>query len=743
MQNHSSRSLSISLLIFALLLSPILAQNVLSSSASDVQLLIRTRDGQLNFQIGEIVPLQLAFTTSSHDKYQLDMATYDRSGRLNEDEFIVDPNAGWDDPLKLYYHSYQAFMAGGLRGFEVLTKKPITIDLDLNEWVQFKTPGKYRIKIVSRRVSATRSSLRTGDLNVTSNELTVTIVPATKEWQESTLRAAVEMLASSKQANAMVPRTSDPRSSAAKKLRYLRTADAALEMVHRLTGSDFEWDFEAGLVGSPARDIALEEMEKSLRDPRFPVTGRFLSTMSVLALPKDAIDNVPSQREEAETRFRQELASVIGQKQGNALAVSNSTIIEDAAIHSRLLPAQLKQAMTRELIATFDRLPIEKQAELLEYRWPALDHKEMLPLLRKVAQRYQDFPQLREMNAYQFNNASAAALQHWYEVAPREARSVVIQEILRPKPRFDASVLGVLPDQELPDVDQPLIEHLTSQSDYQVRSNVSSLIQRYATRAVETQVLNFLDPVLGKFECAAQEPLLAYVLTVDSEAARPRLERAMAARGTGFSACNRSLLQRVAALKNHSILQDIAIASLDDPDPQVVASAAEYLGEFGSASAQDPLWARLTTWSDHWKGRESELQYIPGRAIDGQYEANAGSKLMEAIAAGQGWLADETKLRRLIDLSVGQQQRQQAEQYVRTWQTRPWSIQFIPIGQGQLQILQYHETSLQAAKEKLLQFPRGSTFQWSRAGLEGEEEAFQEVSQFVTEHGLKLIASPE
>jgi hypothetical protein len=37
---------------------------------------------------------------------------------------------------------------------------------------------------------------------------------------------------------------------------------------------------------------------------------------------------------------------------------------------------------------------------------------------------------------------------------------------------------------------------------------------------------------------------------------------------------------------------------------------------------------------------------------------------MEALASGRGWLADETKLHRLIDLSVGQQQRQQAEQYL-------------------------------------------------------------------------------
>ena len=60
-------------------------------------------------------------------------------------------------------------------------------------------------------------------------------------------------------------------------------------------------------------------------------------------------------------------------------------------------------------------------------------------------------------------------------------------------------------------------------------------------------------------------------------------------------------------------------------------------------------------------------------------------------------LASEAKLRRLIQLSVGPQQQQQAEGYLLQWQTKPWTIQFIGIGQGQFDIAQYHALSLQAA----------------------------------------------
>ncbi len=216
----------------------------------------------------------------------------------------------------------------------------------------------------------------------------------------------------------------------------------------------------------------------------------------------------------------------------------------------------------------------------------------------------------------------------------------------------------------------------------------------------------------------------------------------MAARGEGFSACNHRLLPEIGKLQNHQILQEIALRALDDPDPQIVSSAAAYLMEYGAPSAEDVLWARLTAWSERWQGREDELQYVPGKKLDGTYESGAGSNLMQALAAGQGWLADETKLRRLIDLSVGPQQRRQAEQYLATWRARPWSIQFIPFDRGQFQIAQYHATSLQGVEDKLLQFPRGSTFQWSGGGgTDDEENSFREIFQFASEHGLKVLAA--
>jgi hypothetical protein len=393
------------------------------------------------------------------------------------------------------------------------------------------------------------------------------------------------------------------------------------------------------------------------------------------------------------------------------------------------MPTDVKRTLTRHLISTFDSLSPQEQYTLLEFRWPTLDHDEMLPLLKRVERK--------ESDDMQSKLASAAALKRWYEMAPDEARPVVIQEIVRPKPRFSARTLCILPDKELPEADQPLVEHLTPSSDFWASSNSASLIQRYASRAAEPKVVAFLDPVVGQLACAIQAPLLAYVLKDDPGAARPMVERAMEARGKGFTACNHTLLTDMGALHNDKVLEEIAIKSLDDSDPQVVGDAASYLRQFGSASVENVLWARLVAWNERWKGHEKDLQSVPGENMSAMYESTAGLNLLAALGAGHGWLPDEAKLRRLIDLSVTATQKQQAEQFLKVWQMKPWPITFMPVV-GQLQVAQFQEASIESAKEKLLQFPSGSAFEWMQFGQEGEQKAFAEMSQFANDHSLKL-----
>jgi hypothetical protein len=296
------------------------------TSPPDVKLTVRVRGDQSVFQIGEVIPLDLSFTSSTPNKYRLEMATYDRTGRFNIQSFAVQPLSGWDDPLGSYFYYFRPGFAGGARSAKVLSTEPAVIQLEMNEWVRFQNPGQYRVTVKSARVSKLGPRLDVpGDgVRISSNELLLTIVPATEAWQLRTLQQALAVL----NAPPVGRSWRDTQQPAVKALRYLGTAAAAREMARRLLPNERNWtnDYRLGLVASPAREAALDEMRALLVDPDFPVGGLFLDTMSIIALPADAAGDVGAQRKGLKTQFLEQLVAALGTKRNEALTVSQDTI---------------------------------------------------------------------------------------------------------------------------------------------------------------------------------------------------------------------------------------------------------------------------------------------------------------------------------------------------------------------------------------------------------------------------------
>ena len=115
------------------------------------------KPSQATFHMGEVIPVELGFSSREKDHWQLDMGLYDRSGRLHEDAYHLDPADGAQDPLADYFAS-GAFMGGGLRSMPpALTEKPVVLRFDLNEWQRIDKPGKYRLYAVSTRRCYARS----------------------------------------------------------------------------------------------------------------------------------------------------------------------------------------------------------------------------------------------------------------------------------------------------------------------------------------------------------------------------------------------------------------------------------------------------------------------------------------------------------------------------------------------------------------------------------------------------------
>ncbi len=755
MSRHSICALALLSLAFTSFASlPALGKQSATSGAvtqtpQDVRLQVQIDGGKTQFQTGEIVPLKLSFTSSAAKKYQINMATYDRSGRMNYEKFLIEPESGWSDPLQTYFRN-GASMMGGLTTFDFLSLKPTVIQLDLNELVRFDRPGKYRLRIVSHRVGELPedNSYPKTNTELISNELRLTIIPASKPWQEATLKSAVAALdrfgSPSSETTPAVNQT-EAAQKALKTLRYLGTAEAARELARRLRGEDARADYQCmfGLVGSPHTDTALGEMRRLLSAPDHPVSSTFLYALTVLMRSQDQpLERLMEEDRRNRESIKSELLEAVSRKRGKALALTLNTILETVSYEDGK-PKPVSPQLAAQIAAIFEQLPVEKQRGILEFRWELIKSPVFLPVLRKVARQYREFTVPNEENAYNSLHLSGAALQHWYELEPAEARLVIIGEITRPRPRYTARVLGVLPDETLPEVEQALAKHFVAEQDSYAAENLASLLHRYATNAVLQQIVPVVDKRVGKWACAIQAPILAYLLRVNPEVARPRIEAAMAARGEGYSACNHSLLIELGALQQDSSLEEIAIHSLDDDDPQVAGNAATFLGKYGSDAAEEKLWERLIRWNEEWQGREKEFRYVPSENNPNMWQGGLGTNLIHALATGKSWLTDEGKLQRLRGLALGRDMQQEVDSRLAGWAKKPWTISHYRSGKQQhFQVLQYETNSLEGIEEKLAQFPSGSNFTWAGGGgetvSEDEKRTFNELSEFLAKCGMKL-----
>jgi len=274
-----------------------------STDDASPQLRVRTAEGQALYHVGERIPLELSFTGPENKRFEINMASYDRSGRMGYEDFNLAPATGWADPLHVYFGSSSGFMGGGLTGFGSLSAKPTVINLDLNEWVRFDQPGTYTVVVVSHRVSdvSTGRGSRFGlqSLSLTSNPIQLRIIPATRAWQRAKLSSIMKELEENPKPTGIEP---DSLKGAIADLRFLGTAAAARLMAQHLREDEPALMYECALGLDGLRDklhpVAIAAMNRLIDDPDFPVFSWFLNTMSVLQLS----DSDPAvQREERAT----------------------------------------------------------------------------------------------------------------------------------------------------------------------------------------------------------------------------------------------------------------------------------------------------------------------------------------------------------------------------------------------------------------------------------------------------------
>src|SRR6266571_1822457 len=173
------------------------------------------------FHIGETIPVQMSFSSAVKDRYQINMALCDRSGRMEYERFRVSPANGAVDPLA----NRPGGIGGGITGYKFLSAEPSTIAVNLNEWLRFTCPGEYRLSVTSGRVGRKDPSAALGESPVTAraDPIRLRIVPATRAWRKAVFDEAVASLEQPRPVTHGIPPLEPSRRQALETLRFLGT----------------------------------------------------------------------------------------------------------------------------------------------------------------------------------------------------------------------------------------------------------------------------------------------------------------------------------------------------------------------------------------------------------------------------------------------------------------------------------------------------------------------------------------
>ena len=694
-----------------------------------LQLSLQWGDGRTSFHLGEIIPVELTFTSTERHKYPI---THYGPQDCGTHVFHIEPPAFIDRRVEMdAAMEMPGFGSLGIIGpapqFDP-GEKPYLVELTLNERFRIVTPGKYTIFVTSQLPG----------FPVRSNSVKLEILPSDAAWERSELARGVALLST--------PRGSQTHEQGCSIIRYLETEAGEREMAKRYNGGAECGSFRSGLINAGHRGPVLEEMEADLADPTHAVAGelRVMAFVSVYLKhpdwypqpPKNLPEIGPAAYEpwqesglwkhfgalkEEELRFARELVKALPQKEPEARARSLATL----AAYSGT--PDLAEVVRKELPVVFLKLPPQfDQTYLLKNQWPVIESPAMVPVLRAI---------LEDQSGME---PAGIALRRLYEISPAEARPYFLRELNAQNPRVGIDVLRLLPDQELPELDDKFLERVKQSLPYDGAPLIAATaaVQRYASWKIADALRPLLPPMFRTASCQAEANLLSYFLRVDLSQGDELLRQAVQA----SNAAKCQTLSLVADLHMSNAVESAALAALDDPDPHVVANALSVLRLHSSPDTKKPILQHFHQWHAQWSPRAAELERPEGAAQQGMDDA-----YLRTLGAAQGWLSSPAEVRELSELCVTKVCKDDADRTANSAQSDMLMIRVWNPDSGDLprkfSIAQYPAVAgLDRLEQKLAQYPQGTVFVLYSIYLDHQvaQSVFDELKPWIKQHGYDL-----
>jgi hypothetical protein len=656
--------------------------------------------GRAIFHEGEIIPLRLSLTASTDDRYYADTRDYDRAGRLEAEVFCLEPPLG-SDPLSGHIRGQMGGLSSGTRA---LGSEAFIFERELNEW-RSVPPGRYQLRVRRHvdRAMPTEEGIGMVDVAVWSNAVTFEVVPAGPEWRSAQLVEALQALDSGEP---------DRARRGGRVLRFLGSEEAARELVLRYSGDPLQphsGDLRLGIIGSPHRQAAIAALRSAVVDPEHPVTSRLVELLALLEVDSDPDYRLPPYDPEDDRAWRELLEARrvaqerLVQRYGATVAATFERKSLEARARSIDLVLQsagsdpVGRAQAREqVIALWNLLEPRQQRALVWYRWEEIRGPELLPLLRRLVEA--PAPKVQGPDVM----GREIPLLRLYELSPEEGRGRILGAINEGSADLGPRVLGILPEQELPEVEKALLARIEAG---RFGETDAFLIERYASARALARVRSAYEARSG-WACRTQASLLRYFLRVDPEAGAAEVQAALSSRQR--TGCYKSVLTDLQDAVRLPAVERIAIRALDDPGPEVAPGAAQALARYGSAEAEGPLWRRLERFHEEWKDEAHRFRRLGLPNGELKEPALLERALLTSIAQAQSWYCGPEKLQMLADLA-SPASRAEVERWIAARQGNSTALN-LHWQTGQLvrfNIDGFSGSGLPALRQKLEQLPAG------------------------------------
>jgi hypothetical protein len=593
--------------------------------------------GKSSYRVGEEIPLQLEFRGTGEEDYYFSTATCGPFGHVPSTEKVtLTPSDGMADAVA-------ASPCGSAyscpSSWHPLDGTPLVIRVSLNDAVRFTRPGTYRVVVTSTRLG--RYSSQAAPV-LTSAPVDLTIVPMDDAWAAAEVKTASDLVDHGSTADAI---------HGAALLRYLDTEAAVTALVERFGAiARFDGSIGTDLISSAHRALILAQMEARV-GAGSSLDATFLPTLTelrvLLEMPQSPGDCAArtSREKVVQAEYNARWRAALGPATAATLGAELAQFQGNPSPELRQqIAADLEQHPT-EAAEAFVALQTSTQQIMLNptFGWSDVNRPWILPALRRIYNAWRASPMQND-----FPGVGDFALRRLYELAPEEARPLMLEEIRTGEHGIRYDALAILPDASLPELDASLRARYISSTMDRLSRNINRgttawLMARYGSPALLPFVAGQVAP---PGSCVIEGGLIAYLFKHDPPAALARLDPHLDR--TAPRICGEPL-RAVAARYWDDRVEAVVVAQLMDADTEKASDAAQLLGSHGSRAVKQPLLDRLEIWSAEWHGRAAEL--VVSRPIVA-WPARLENSITNALFQNERFALTKTDAAHIRDLCV-------------------------------------------------------------------------------------------